>query len=77
MNITPEELQDIYDDYERWKAHRPFDVCMESYLKEREQEVKAKLYDEWVAGRSAGNAETPNSEGQATAHRAILAGEPL
>ena len=75
--LTPARLKEIHNDYERWKAHRPFDVSMESYLKEREQEVKAKLYDEWVAGRSAGNAETPNSEGQATAHRAILAGEPL
>ena len=77
MNITPEELQDIYDDYQRWKNQRKFDVSFASYLQEQEWKVKVALYDEWVAERSAGNAETPNSEGQATAYRAILAGEPL
>ena len=77
MNITPEELQDIHDDYERWKDHRKFDVSFASYLQEQEWKVKVALYDQWIAERSAGNAETTNRAGQTEAYRAILAGESL
>lgn len=72
--MTPEELQQIHDDYERWVAHRKFDVSFAAYVTEKKNETKARLYDEYLAGLGADAPENPDSQRPATAHRAVLAG---
>lgn len=75
--VTPEQLMQIHEDYEKWVKFRPFDTSFMAYITEQEMSVKAKLYDELSAGDSDGDAETGDSQGQAAAHRAIEHGQPM
>ena len=77
MNITPEELNAIHGDYEKWVIRRSYEVGFSDYLAEQEMRTKAKLYDEWVAESDTGPTETGDSPRQATAHRAIESGNTL
>jgi len=75
--ITPEQLIQIHEDYQKWVQYRPFDTSFETYITEQGMRMKAQLYDELRARDSNGDAEAGDRPGQTAIDRAVESGEPL